>query len=158
MTQGYEANHSGSFLETIFEQEMASRGFLMRNYNEDADNLDMFAPRIVVRNVPYISLYGCLSRSEYVIADNNRKIRVECRWQSCPGSVDEKFPYLLRNAVECMPEQEVLLLLGGDGARTEAVAWLRRGAQQVAHKTIYVLNINEFPGWVRKELAQKLVA
>lgn len=154
MTQGYEANHSGQFLESIIHREFSSRGFLFRTFDEDADNLDMFTPRVVVKNVPYQSLYGCTSRSEFVITDFSRKVRVECRWQEVSGSVDEKFPYLLRNAVECMPEQEILILLGGNGARAEAVIWAKSEAQRCTTKRIFVLTVNEFPQWVRKEFVR----
>lgn len=152
MVQGREANHSGNWLESILRRELSSRGFLFRPHNDDGDNLDMFAARIVVTNVPYTSLYGCVSRSEFVITDGVRKIRAECRQQSSPGSVDEKFPYLLRNAIECAPENEVLILYGGDGARAAAISWLKREAAKAERKKIHIVNINEFVSWVRREL------
>lgn len=151
MTQGYEANHSGKFLEDIVQREFSARGFLFRSHGDDAGNLDMFSRRIVLRNVPYRSLYGCTSRSEFVVTDGSKKVRIECRWQEVGGSVDEKYPYLLRNAIERMPEPEILILLGGDGARVEAVSWLKLEAARVLSKKIYVLNINEFPRWVRDQ-------
>lgn len=148
----YESTHSGKFLEQVLRSELQARGFHFRTHAEDAENLDMFEPRLVVSNVPYRSLYGCSSRSEFVITDGPRKIRVECRWQESSGSVDEKFPYLLRNAIECMPENEVLILHGGDGARSEAIEWLKREASKISAKRIFVVNINEFLRWVRREL------
>lgn len=158
MTQGYEANHSGKFLEDILHRELAARGFLFRDYGEDADNLDMFAARIVVRNVPYHSLFDCESRSEFVITDGTRKIRVECRWQSTSGSVDEKFPYLLKNMEKCAPEREALILYGGEGARPGAINYLKCEARKITAKTIHVVSIGEFPSWVRRELVAKRVA
>lgn len=152
MTSGYEANHSGQFLEQILRLELSKRGFLFREHDADSNNFDMFTARIVVTNVPYQSLYGGTSRSEFVIYCEGRTIRCECRQQCATGSVDEKFPYLLRNAIECAPEREVLILYGGDGARPSAIAWLKREAAKVQHKRIHVININEFPTWVRKEL------
>lgn len=158
MTQGFEANHSGQFLESIVHREFSARGYIIRSHGDDADNLDMFASKIVVRNVPYTSLYGCTSRSEFVVTEFNRKVRIECRWQESSGSVDEKYPYLLRNAIECMPESEILILLGGNGARNEAVSWLKREAGKVTAKRIFVLNINEFPQWVRREFVRAVEA
>lgn len=158
MTQGYEANHSGKFLENIVEREFRARGFICRSFDEDGDNLDMFASKVIVRGVPYTSIYNCMSRSEFVVTDHSRKIRVECRWQESSGSVDEKFPYLLRNAIERMPEYEILILLGGDGARHEAVNWLKAEAAKIISKKIYVLNINEFPRWVRQEFVRREAA
>jgi hypothetical protein len=109
---------------------------------------------VLVRNAPYTSIYGCESRSEFVAVDRLRHVRIECHWQETPGSVDEKFPYLLLNAVECMPENEVLILLGGNGARPEAVNWLAREAGKINSKRIFVLNVNEFTGWVRREFVR----
>jgi len=158
MRQGYEANHSGKFLEDIVQREFSARGFLFRSHGDDAGNLDMFSRRIVLRNVPYRSLYGCMSRSEFVVTDGSKKVRIECRWQEVNGSVDEKYPYLLRNAIEMMPEPEILILLGGDGARVEAVKWLKVEASRVLSKKIYVLNINEFPRWVRDQFVRDVEA
>jgi hypothetical protein len=155
MTQGYEATHSGKFLEDTVVRELSAREFLFREWRDDCGNGDMFTQKVVVRNVPYNSLYGCRSRSEFVINFYTRKIRVECRWQETSGSVDEKFPYLLRNAVEYMPENEVLIFLGGDGARLEAVNWLKAESAKVKAKKIHVININEFMQWVRRELVER---
>src|SRR4029077_3760932 len=148
----YEACHSGKFLEETLRRELSARGFHFRTHKDNANNLDMFAPRLVETHAPYRSLYGCQSRSEFLITDGPRKIRVECRWQESSGSVDEKFPYLLRNAIECMPENEILILHGGEGAREEAIAWLKAEASKITAKTIHVININEFLRWVRREL------
>lgn len=151
MTQGYEANHSGKFLEETLRRELSSRGFLFRTHSDDVGNLDLFAPRVVVTRVPYKNLYKLTSYSEFVITDGDRKMRAECRWQETPGSVDEKFPYLIRNAIECMPESEVLFLLGGDGARPASVKWLHEEASKVSVKRIHVININGFLRFVRSE-------
>lgn len=151
MTQGFESNHGGLWLEGIVEREFAARGFLVRDHCDDQDNSDLFNPNRLVRNVPYESIYGCKARSEFVVISDvlKRQVRIECRKQDVSGSVDEKFPYLLSNAREAMPENEIMLLLGGDGARRQAVEWLKRSAQAVAHKSIYVVTLNEFPKWVR---------
>src|SRR5215203_3867103 len=136
MTQGYEAGHSGRFLEGILRQELTARGFLFREHRNDKNNLDMFAGRLVLRHAPYRSIYGCWSRSEFLIIDEPRRIRIECRWQEVSGSVDEKFPYLLRNAAERMPEKHIVLFIGGKGAKGAAVLWLKREAAAIQHKRI----------------------
>lgn len=151
MTQGYESNHSGKFLEGLVHNEFSARGFIFRNYGDDADNLDLFAPRVVVRRVPYVNLYKRTSFSEYVITEHSRRVRVECRWQEVSGSVDEKFPYLLENAEYYMPEPEVLILHGGDGAKKEAILYASERAARCTSKRLWVLNVNEFPRWVRNE-------
>jgi hypothetical protein len=54
-----------------------------------------------------------------------------------------------------MPENEVLIFLGGDGARLEAVNWLKAESAKVKAKKIHVININEFMQWVRRELVER---
>lgn len=160
MSQGLEANHGGRWLEDIVEREFKARGFLVRYHGDDQDNTDLFNPNRLIKNAPYTSIYGCDSRSEFLAISDSRKraIRIECRKQDVPGSVDEKFPYLLANAAGPMPENEVLLLIGGEGARCQAMDWLKRSAATVAHKKIWVLTLNEFPLWVRREFANLKIA
>ena len=147
-----ESNHSGQFLESIVERELSSRGFLPITYGIDADNLHLFEPKRLVRNAPYTSLYDCDARSEFLGVDQEtgRRFRIECRFQGVSGSVDEKFPYLLRNAVECMPENEIIILLGGEGARAQAIRWFKTEASKIVHKRISVMSINEFMQWVKQ--------
>lgn len=158
MTQGREANHSGQFLENVMRTALSPRGFVFRAHGKDADNLDMFNARVVVTNTPYRNLYGKTSRSEYVITDKSRKVRVECRWQEVSGSVDEKFPYLLENAIHHMPELEVLILYGGGGAKKEAIQYAKRRAQLCTRKKIYVLSVDEMPRWVRDNFGDQKAA
>lgn len=143
MIQGQESNYSGSFLESIVEREFRQRGVPVFQHTENGDNGDLFAARMLLRHVPYTSIYGCDSRSEFLYRDFNREIdvRIECRWQQVPGSVDEKMPYLLRNAQEAMPERCIYFLIDGNGARAGAVEWLKREAARYEAKTIRVLDV-----------------
>ncbi len=145
MSQGSESNESGRFLEQTIENEFKRRGVRIFKHVEKGDNGDMFESAFVLKNVPYTSIYGCASRSEFVYRDfrMERDIRIECRWQQSNGSVDEKLVYLLSNAIHAMPEQEIWLIVDGGGARSEAVDWLKRKAAQVTTKTIGVLTIPE---------------
>lgn len=145
MTQGGESNHSGDFLERAIEGEFRQRGVEVFAYSTMGNNGDMFASRFLLKNVPYTSLYGCQSRSEFVFRNFRlgTDIRIECRWQQAGGSVDEKLPYMLLNAIRHMPEREVWLIIEGGGARAEAIDWLKRECAQVAAKTIRVLTMPE---------------
>lgn len=147
-----ESNHSGQFLEAIVERELAARGFLPMTHGNDGDNLHLFEPKRLVRNAPYTSLYDCDAKSEFLGVDQEtgRRFRIECRFQGVPGSVDEKFPYLLRNAVECMPENEIIILLGGEGARPQAIRWFKAESAKILHKRISVMSIHEFMQWVKQ--------
>lgn len=84
-------------------------------------------------------------------ADNHYRTMTMAELANLPV---EKFPYLIRNAVECMPEQEVVILLGGGGARLGAVGFARDEARRCQTKRITVLTVDEFPRWVRDEFVR----
>lgn len=52
--------------------------------------------------------------TEYVVECNGEKVRIECKWQSGPGTVDEKYPFMYLNAVLTMEEDTVVFALGGE--------------------------------------------
>lgn len=143
MSQGGEANHSGQFLENAIEQEFKRHGVRVFEYACKGDNGDMFEQQFLLKNVPFVTEYGTNGRSEFVFRSfRGGDVRIECRWQQQSGSVDEKFPYLLKNALRC-PEQEVWLVVDGGGAKPEAIAWLKKKAAQIDAKAILVLNLPE---------------
>ncbi len=157
MTQGLEANLSGSVLESMVKGVLKPRGFHFRQYAESLGNRDMFHSRVVECNAPYLSLYGEESRSEFLIYDGSRVIRSECRWQESSGSVDEKFPFLVWS-LKRAPEPEALILYGGGGARKCAIQWAKTEAKSITTKTIHVLHIEEFQTWARHEFPMRLAA
>lgn len=144
-TQGYEANHSGKFLESVIESEFRARKVDVASWNESEGTLSLFYQRRLLTRVPYTSIYGCNSHSEFVYLHQASalQVRIECRWQEGAGSVDEKFPYLLENARDAMPERNVWLVVDGGGARPDAVAWLRKRASQEPSKRIRVYSMIE---------------
>jgi hypothetical protein len=154
-TQGAEANNGGNFLERIVETEFTSRGVHKRAYSENGDNADMFSEKLLLTNVPYTSIYGGMSRSEFVYRhfEPEFDIRILCFWQEAAGSVDEKLPYHFLNAREMMPEREIWMVYGGNGARQGAIEWLKRAASNTTKKTIRVMSVTEFRPRVKAMLA-----
>lgn len=55
-------------------------------------------------------------------------LAIEVKWQQSPGSVDEKFPYLVHCIQACYPCPTVIVADGG-GQRPGALAWLRGQCQ-----------------------------
>lgn len=135
--QGQECNISGKLLEESIERSFKVRGV---HVSQHTRNGDLFERRVLLRHVPYVSIYGARSFSEFVYKHGGEMlVRIECRAQQVAGSVDEKFPYLLKNAIEAMPEPFVWFVLDGTGARSKAVEWLKREAQRAPiGKTIRV--------------------
>jgi hypothetical protein len=136
-------------LEYHVEHVMARSGFSVVSHAENADNLDFFTDKLLVKNVPYKNMYGGDSRSEFVIRWDmmHRIIRLECKWQQSSGSVDEKFVYMFGNAL-LVPEPEIIFLIDGEGYRPCELSWLKTEAAK-APKTIRVFSMTEFTQWAR---------
>jgi hypothetical protein len=143
--QGQESNHSGTFLEDVVEKEFRKRGVHIGLWGEGGGTHYLFGDHQLLKHVPYRSIYGCQSRSEflYMRRQPDIQVRIECRWQQVSGSVDEKFPYFLANARH-VPERNVWLIVDGKGAKAQAIKWLMREAAADESKTIRVLDIIDY--------------
>ena len=82
------------------------------------------------------------------------EVRIECKWQQSSGSVDEKLPHLYLSAVDAIPEDNVIILIDGNGFRDGAIAWLRNAvkkrlyiSEEKNNKNIMVMNATEFMTW-----------
>lgn len=154
---GVTANKNGSTLEKTVESLFAQRGFDIvqnREYikNDTKKQPTVYSPNLVLKNTPYDSMYGHVARSEYVVKSLvYPDLKIECRWQQVSGSVDEKFPYLYLNSLRST-EDNIILLIDGDGYKYEALEWLKyvvsnklQLGTNVPHtKNIQVMNLSEF--------------
>lgn len=148
-TQGREANLSGSFASGVIESAFRERGIPIRSWSEVGDNGDMFMNRFVLRNAPFRTLFdqhsddpNATSRGGYLYRrfGKDSDVRIVPRWQEEPGSADEKLVSLFYNAKEAMPEREIILFVGGGGAREEAIAWLSDACSRVTEKSVLVVS------------------
>lgn len=160
-TQGGIANKQGRVLEDTVVSLFTRHGFKEIKHSEWRKQQNGYGPELLIRDVPYASIYGHRAKTEFLAVSSrlNRRIRIECKWQQSPGSVDEKFPYLYLNCVFGMPEDEIVIILDGGGAKEQAVQWLRNMVKKrwlldddVSKKTIYVFSVSEFITWANKTL------
>lgn len=75
-------------------------------------------------------------------------LAIEVKWQQSPGSVDEKFPYLVLNIQHCYPCPVVVVADGG-GQRPGALQWLR---EQVSGNLLGVFSLAEFLAWANRNI------
>ena len=121
-TQGQKAATNGATFENIIERYLCGALDIPSvKYDPDHSVHD----QILWKNAPYESIYGTKCRSEFLLQLKERKIRIECKYQSVAGSVDEKLPYLMMNFTSQVPEDETIIIIDGDGWRPGAVQWLR---------------------------------
>jgi hypothetical protein len=116
-----------------------------------------YAEEILLKNVPYETIYGHKGNTEFLLKSKeyNREIRIECKWQQSPGSVDEKFPYLYLNCIESMPEDDIIVIVDGNGYKEGALNWLKSAISTKKYqigldKNITILNLSEFIIWANK--------
>jgi len=140
-TAGYLANKNGKHLEDEVEEFLTSQlGILSMLYSE-TDKKD----NILLKNVPYTSIYGGKCRSEFQLCYEGRVIRIECKTQSAHGSVDEKLPYLFLNMSKHVEEVETVAILEGGGFRKGSLDWIRRESKGTK---LSVFSLAEFKCYV----------
>jgi hypothetical protein len=160
MRQGGLANSSGNTLERTIIGTLMSKGFTLIMYREWLKNPTIYGDELLLRNVPYITIYNHPGNTEFLLHSvrYQLKVRIECKWQQSSGSVDEKFPYLYLNCIEQMPERDIIIIVDGGGAKSGSVKWLRdickaqRYVTAAAEKNISVMNLSEFLIWANSTL------
>jgi len=130
MNQGQKANATGREAEDIIG------GVLMRKGCHVERQVDI-GPSIY--DTPICADFRVFGLRQYP-----NGLIIECKWQSATGSVDEKFPYLVRNIKEVFPLPTIIVLSGG-GYKPGAENWLRH---QVDHQLVAVMNLEEFITWM----------
>lgn len=160
-TQGGTANKQGRVLEKTIIPTFEEHGFKILAFSDWMKNPDAYGKELVLKNVPYTSIYGHNGKNEFLVQSEkfNLNLRIECKWQQSSGSVDEKYPYLLLNCLEAIPENEVIIIYGGGGMKTGAISWLKTAIsskkyrdESTQDKQIHVFSLEEFILWANKRL------
>ena len=113
--------------------------------------------KYVIKNAKYQTIYNEGGKTEFVIVAADRRIRVEAKYQASPGSVDEKYPYMLLNGIYKYPENEIIFVVDGDGYKPGARQWLADSIRdnwlhyKELGKDIKLMSIAEFLNWFNHE-------
>lgn len=160
-TQGGIANKQGRVLEDAVVSLFSRYGFKEIRHTDWVKGGSAAGDELLIRDVPYTSIYGHKAKTEFLAVSKRlkRKIRIECKWQQSAGSVDEKYPYLYLNCVQAMPEEEIVIILDGGGAKVQAVEWLKSAVANrwllddiPPQKQISVMSLAEFITWANRTL------
>ena len=163
ISQGAAANRNGAIVEQMLIPAFTRCGFPVYSERQIQMHPELVTNcnRYVMTNASYTSIYGSTrSRTEYLIIHVDRQIRVEVKFQVSNGSVDEKYPYMLLNAIYAYPEKEVVFIVDGGGYKDGAREWLQcqidnnwlnyRGMG----KDIKLMTIVEFVTWFTREFGR----
>lgn len=138
--QGQLANLNGKHLESLVEVTITRNlGVESEYYARTEERED-----ILLKNVPYKSIYGGNCRSEFVLNYQGRSIRIECKSQKSHGSVDEKLPYLFMNMNESIEEDEAIVILNGNGFRYGAKEWMYSTCKGTKIKVFSLKGFNDY--------------
>lgn len=145
-------------LENTILSALTGRGFTVVPYSSWILDPGRYGKELVLQQVPYTTIYGHRGFTQFLVRSekHNLKIRIKYHWQQFSGSMDEKLPYLYLNSVYAIPEQDVIIIIGGGGLKAGAVKWLRKAVQkhlfqneELRHqKNIRIQSIDEFLAWV----------
>ena len=125
-------------------------------YPEYIKNPDTHGNELLLRNVPFTTLYNGRGFTEFLLLSEKHdlKIRIECKWQQKTGSVDEKLAYVYLSCIEAIPENNIIILIDGAGFREGAIQWLKDVAGQRKYipddrpnKHVKIMNSTEFLTW-----------
>lgn len=159
--QGSLANASGNVLEQTVKAVFQDKGFKLVSYRESEKHPEKYGTELLLTNVPYTTIYKHPGHTEFLARSQqyNFEIRIECKWQQSPGSVDEKLPYLYLNCIESMPENHIVIIIDGEGFKKGSKVWLREAVKEKKYtssanknKTIDVFSLTEFITWANKLL------
>ena len=134
-TPGSRANSNGASAENAIFDILARKG----HTPERQKNIGL-------------GIYGTALRADIYLGTVRRYpdgLIIESKWQESPGSVDEKLPYLVENIRICYP-CPTMIVVGGGGMRSPAMAWLKRQAD--GNRLIAVLTLEEFLTWANRTL------
>jgi hypothetical protein len=158
--QGYNANKTGKWLEAQVEAELLKYGIKSIMYSEldTKSGMEFVASckrGFLLKHVPYKNMYGSNAYGEFVLYLFGKGVfRIECRYQGVPGSAQDKLPKLLGDC-SCMQEQDVIIVLEGNGFTVNAKNWIKTSAKAVQHKHISVKALAEFKAWTKKLLTKQ---
>lgn len=155
LSQGAKANKNGKIFENMCIPIFVEYGFEVLKHKDflKREKAGTLPTRYVIKDAPYRTIYDHRGKSEFLIcAEDNREIRIENKYQEAAGSVDEKYPYTLLNAMN-YPEKEVIIVIDGGGYKPGARRWIvDRVNENWLHfapaKSIKVMTIIEFKKWL----------
>ena len=180
LKQGTKANISGKVLEQVIIPMFNNFGYNVIQYNQVKKNPELEKEdKIVIFNIPFISIYNHKGKTEYLIINKDGvKTRVEAKNQQCAGSVDEKLSYLFINTIYSYPEENIILLIEGNGWKEGSKKWLENAVKEynehfdkyklhlqalqpmfasnqpsIFKKKILVMNLSEFLAYFQKNFA-----
>ena len=151
MNQGKQANVTGRNLERQIREIILSTGY-KEIKNKEFVYMNCFFEN-VFSNHCFIgkSIYDTNLYVDFLLYHADKypnKLAMEIKWQQVPGSVDEKFPYIIENIKKKFP-CPAIIILDGNGYKKGAKKWLE---EQIDDKFLGVYSLMNFIKWANNGL------
>ncbi len=75
-TQGGQANKTGNVLEQLVISTLGAHGFKAVKYSEYTKNSTDYDNELLLKNVPYITLYGGRGFTEFLLLSQKHKLKI----------------------------------------------------------------------------------
>jgi hypothetical protein len=142
--QGKQANFNGKMLEEQVISIIKAAGYVQIKKDKEAKT--GYTKYFITQCFMGDGVYNTKLYSDVVLYNSVKypeKLAIEMKWQQTPGSVDEKYPYLVLNIKEVF-ECPAIIVIDGEGYKRGALDWLK---DQKDDKLIEVFNLTEFLKW-----------
>lgn len=138
------ANFNGQELENIISNHLTAIGLkFINNFEFTFGKKNVFTRQYGIKET---SIIGKKIRVDFAISSIpkfEQGLIIESKWQQVPGSVDEKYPYLIENIIEKYPAPTILVLDGG-GYDSGLLNYLKSKTNE---KFIDVFSMVDFQVW-----------
>ena len=149
-TSGTIANTNGKVFEKQIETLIKGKGYSL------IENSKLFNSRALESTQPIYStqvivgdtIYNTKRKCDLILFHPDKfpnKLVIECKWQGTPGSVDEKYPFLVLNIKKL--NVPTVIVLDGGGYKEGASKWLK---EQVSGCLVEVWDLIEFLNNINK--------
>ena len=142
--QGKQANFNGKMFEEQIISIIRGAGYVQIDLElEQQSNQGQY---FITQYYMGKSVYNTSLYADVVLHDDVKypdKLAIEMKWQQTPGSVDEKYPYLVLNIKETFQFPSLIVIDGG-GYKKGAIEWLK---SQKDDKLIEVFDLSGFLKW-----------
>lgn len=145
-TGGGRANISGASLEKMVEGLLLGHGYGKLSSKEFQSHAAAREPIFMTQVVVGRTVYNTRMKVDFFVFHPTKHpegLIIECKWQQSPGSVDEKYPYLVTNLITS--QKTSIIVLDGGGYKPGAKHWLEE--QALSNPRLSVFNLTGFTQW-----------
>lgn len=147
---GTTANKTGNELELFIHNRLKREGYTFVPNNRFLASKLLVQPIYTRQFNVGKSIYNTTWRCDFVLYHPQKHpncLIIETKWQQSPGSVDEKYPYLVSN-IKKQSVYDTIIIIDGDGYKVGALKWLK---SQVDGNLKNVFSMSEFTIWANKQ-------